>query len=207
MTLHRRGTSLPYRLRPGVKLGTMLIFGIVVIALRGPWTGAAALVMVSCVIAWARIPPGALWRALRPVVAVIAVLALIQGWQRGWQEAVALVTTTLALVLAATIVTATTPTDAMLDTIAAGLRPARRLGVNPERVALACSLMIGAIEHIASIARQTREAAKARGLERSVRAQLAPLVIRTVGHAQATGEALAARGIGDDDVNATSGTA
>src|SRR5699024_12402088 len=92
----------------------------------------------------------ALCRALRTIVAVISVLGMIQGRQRDWQEAFALMTTTLALVLAATFVTATTPTDAMLDTIAAGLRPARRLGVNPERVALACSLMIGAIEHIAT---------------------------------------------------------
>src|SRR5699024_6193779 len=106
MSLHRRGTGLPYRMRPGTKLIAMLTFGSVVIAFRGPWPGAAALAAVCGVLAWARISPKALWRALRPVVAVIAVLALIQGWQRGWQEAFALVTTTLALVLAATIVTA-----------------------------------------------------------------------------------------------------
>src|SRR5699024_7989479 len=155
MSLHRRGTSLPYRMRPGTKLIAMLTYGIVVIALRGPWTGAAALATVSGVIAWARIPPKALWRALRPVAAVIAVLAVIHGWQRGWPEAFELVATSWALLLAAPGVTATAPADAMLDTIAAGLRPARRLGVNPDRVALACSLMIGAIEHIASIAPQT----------------------------------------------------
>lgn len=186
-------------MRAGTKLMVLLGFGIVVIAFRNPWTGAAALALGFLIAVWARIPAQALWRGLRPIVAVVIVLAAIQAWQRDWIIAAQLVTTTLALVLAATIVTATTPTDAMLDAISSAVTPLRRFGVNPQRVALAFSLMIGAIEHIAVIARQTRQAAKARGLERNMRAQLAPLVIRTVGHAQATGDALAARGIGDDD--------
>ena len=44
----------------------------------------------------------------------------------------------------------------------------------------------------------TRDAARARGLERNPRAYLTPLVIRVVAHARATGDALHARGIGDD---------
>src|SRR5699024_442793 len=118
MSLHRRGTSLPYRMRPGTMLIAMLTFGIVVIALRGPCAGAAALAAVSGVLPGARTPPKGFWWALRPVVEVIAVLALIQGWQRGWQEPFAVVTTTSALALAATILTARPPTAPILDTIA-----------------------------------------------------------------------------------------
>ena len=44
---------------------------------------------------------------------------------------------------------------------------------------------------------QTGDAARARGLERDPRARLVPLVVRSVAHARATGEALDARGIGD----------
>ncbi len=87
----------------------------------------------------------------------------------------------------------------MLDAIIRGLGPFRRIGVNPERVALAFSLMIRADPRRSlEIAHETRAAAKARGLERNPRALLTPMVIRTVAHAYETGAALHARGIGDD---------
>ena len=45
---------------------------------------------------------------------------------------------------------------------------------------------------------ESRDAARARGLERSPRAVVVPAAVRMVGHARATGEALAARGLGED---------
>ena len=41
-------------------------------------------------------------------------------------------------------------------------------------------------------------AARARGLDRNLRAYATPLVLRMVAHARHTGEALQARGLGDD---------
>ncbi|RYE75981.1 MAG: energy-coupling factor transporter transmembrane protein EcfT, partial [Myxococcales bacterium] len=49
-----------------------------------------------------------------------------------------------------------------------------------------------------AIAEETRDAARARGLQRSPRARLIPMVLRVVAHARATGDALHARGLGDD---------
>lgn len=195
---YRPGSTIWHRIPAGPKLGLVVLTSIVVVALRGPWPPVAALVVAVAISAWARVPPGAVWRGLRPLLLVVAVLGGFQWWQRGWPVAVEIVATTLALVVVATTFTATTPTDRMLDAIVRGLRPFRRLGVNPEKVALAFSLMITAIPAIFEIARETREAAKARGLERSPRANLSPMAIRTVAHAYDTGAALHARGIGDD---------
>lgn len=203
----RSAAGLIYRLHAGVKLLAMLIFGVAVLSVSHRWMLAAALLIGACTVLWVRIPLMVLWANIRPFVAVIAILSLIQAWQHGWAPALELASTTLALILAALIVTATTPSDAILDAITAACRPLRPLGVNPDRIGLSFSLMLRAIEHISSIARQTRQAAKARGLERNLRAQLTPLVIRTVGHAQATGEALTARGIGDEEPKSTSGAA
>ncbi len=44
---------------------------------------------------------------------------------------------------------------------------------------------------------ETRDAARARGL-RSPRAYLSPFVVRVIARAHETGDALTARGIGDD---------
>ena len=112
-------------------------------------------------------------------------------------RAVEVVADLWTLALAATVVTSTTPLDQMLDAFTSGLRPLRAVGVDPERVGLAFSLMIRAVPTTIDIAEETRDAALARGLQRSPSARLVPLVIRTIAHARATGEALDARGIGD----------
>lgn len=195
---YRPGSTVWHRIPAGPKLGLVVLTSIVVVALRGPWPPVAALAAALAISMWARVPLGAVWRGLRPLLLVVAVLGGFQWWQRGWPVAVEIVATTLALVVVATTFTATTPTDRMLDAIVRGLGPFRRLGVSPEKVALAFSLMITAIPAIFEIARETREAAKARGLERSPRANLSPMAIRTVAHAYDTGAALHARGIGDD---------
>ena len=137
-------------------------------------------------------------RNLRGLVVFLLLLGAFQLWQQGWLRAVESVGDLLALVLLATVVTTTTPVDAMVDTMTRALRPFRRLGVNPEAVALAFSLMLRAIPATVEIAEETRQAALARGLERSPRARLTPMVIRVVARARMTGEALHARGLVDD---------
>ncbi|MGH3423112.1 MAG: energy-coupling factor transporter transmembrane component T, partial [Nocardioidaceae bacterium] len=86
----------------------------------------------------------------------------------------------------------------MLDGVTRACNPLRRFGVNPDRVALAMALMLRAVPGLLQIACEVRDAARARGLERNPRALLVPMALRTVARANATGEALAARGIGDD---------
>ena len=102
------------------------------------------------------------------------------------------------LILLATTMTVTTPVDEVMDAVARGLRPLRRVGVDPEAVALAFSLMLRAIPTTMGLAEESRDAAVARGLERSPRARLIPFVVRVVARAHDTGDALHARGIGDD---------
>lgn len=196
--VHHPGTTVLHRIPAGPKLGLLFAYGLVVVALRGPWPPTAALGVSMLLAASARVPIRDLWRGLRPMLLIVAVLAGFQAWQRGWPVAVEIAATILALVVAATTFTATTPTDRLLDAIVRGLEPLRHFGVNPEKVALTFSLMIAAIPRIADLAAETRDAARARGLERSPRAYLIPLTIRTVAHAHATGDALAARGLGDE---------
>ena len=197
--LHVPGETIWHRLPTGRKLLGLVVVGIAVVALRGPWPPLAALVVAVGVALHAGVPWRTLLLGVRPLLVVLAVLAAFQTWQRGWPVAVELVATTLTLVVLATTFTATTPTDDLLDTVARGARVLRPLGVDPERVALAFSLAITSVPVVLAIFGQTREAARARGLERSPRATLAPFAVRTVAHAHALGDALAARGIGDPD--------
>jgi len=135
------------------------------------------------------------------VVAGLAVAAGLGAWVQGrlaparfWQLVWALV---LALALAAIVVTTTTPVNDMLDAFIRWITPLRRVGVDPDRVALTIGLAIQSLPGTVALAIETREAARARGL-RHPRAYLTPFVIRVVARAHETGDALQARGIGDD---------
>ncbi|HWV25634.1 MAG TPA: energy-coupling factor transporter transmembrane component T, partial [Aeromicrobium sp.] len=136
-------------------------------------------------------------RALRGLLVVLTIVSAYQAWQRGWEVSVAVSGDLLALFLVGLAFTATTPVDGVLTAVERGLRPLRPIGLKPETVAMAFSLMLAALPELIDIADQTRAAAKARGLDRNPRALLTPFAIRAVAHALETGDALHARGLGD----------
>ena len=196
--LHRPGTTWLHRLPAGVKLLGLLVLGTVVVLARGPWSGAVALAVALALAAYGGLGAREGLRTLRGLLLVAVLLGAFQAWSNGWPRAVESVGDLLALVVLATVVTLTTPVDEVLDALTWALRPLRPLGVDPDRVALTFSLALRAIPTTVAIAEETRDAAVARGLERSPRARLVPLVVRVVAHARATGDALDARGVGDD---------
>jgi len=103
----------------------------------------------------------------------------------------------LVAVAAAGLLTLTTSVTAMLDVLVRVLGPLRRVGVDPDRVALVLALAIRAVPVLLGTYHEARDARRARGMERSARALVTPLVLRTIRHADAVGEALAARGVDD----------
>lgn len=196
--IYRPGTTLLHRLPAGPKLGLVAAWSLVVVTTKG-WQAALVCLAVALVIAaWAGLDPRRTLRSMRGLLIMLTLVSLFQIWQRGWPVAVSVVGDLLALFLVALSFTATTRVDAVLTAVERGLTPLRPLGVRPERVALAFSLVLSALPRILQIAHETRDAARARGLERNPRALLIPLAIRTVAHALETGDALAARGLGDD---------
>lgn len=182
---------------PGWKFGAVVVVSIAMTFVREPIVAIGALVVSLVLLACARVPPRGTLRALGPVVVLAAGIGLFQWWTRGWEAAVVTAGTLTALVVLATVVTATTRTDRMLDTLVHGARPLCRVGLDPEVLALAVALMLRTIPALVELVGEVRDAARARGLERDPRALLVPFTLRTVARAHATGDALAARGILD----------
>lgn len=196
---HRPGSTWLHRLPAGTKILGLLLCSVVVVVARGPVSGVVALGVAFLLVAWSGTGLRLTLLTLRAFLLVAVLLAAYHLWQGDWRRAVEQVADLLALILLATVLTATTPIDEMLDSITRALGPLRRFGVHPGRVALAFSLVLRSIPLLMTIASETRDAARARGLERSPRAWLTPLVIRSVAQARDTGDALHARGLGDDD--------
>lgn len=195
--LYAAGTSWLHRAPAGGKLLGLAVATTALVLLRSPAAVAVAATGVTVLTASARLGWRLLARQLRPLLWVVAALVPFQLWTGGWEAAVVVVGTLVVAVAAAAVVTLTTRVSAMLAVFAALARPLRPLGVDPERVALALALTVRTVPVLAATAGEVRDARRARGLERSVRALVVPLVVRTVRHADRLGEALAARGVDD----------
>jgi biotin transport system permease protein len=194
--VYQPGDSVLHRLPVGVKLAGLAALSLTIVLVRSmPWSlvflGLALLLALA-----GRVSVPLLVRAARGVLLIAVVIAGFQWWLAGYAKAIETLVDLLALALAAVVLSATTPVNAMLDAMVRWVTPLRRVGVDPERVALTFSLALQALPGTIALALETRDAARARGL-RSPRAYLSPFVIRVVARAHETGDALMARGIGD----------
>ncbi|GGI82708.1 energy-coupling factor transporter transmembrane component T family protein [Pseudarthrobacter scleromae] len=138
-----------------------------------------------------------LWAAIRPLAAVLAVIGVFQWWMLGAPTAARIVLNILVCVVAASLLTATTPVQRLLDGVVRAAGPFKRFGADPERFALTIAIMLRSIPYIAGTFANVRDSARARGLERNPRALILPVFITSVAFARQTGEALAARGLGE----------
>ncbi len=195
--IHRAGDSAVHRVPAGAKLAGLAGLGLVVVLADGPVPAVAVLAATLALAATARLSPAPLLRAMRPALVTAAVAGLYQWWARDAATALATAAGLLALVLAAVVVTSTTPVDRMMDVAARLVRPLRGVGPTPETFALSVGLVLRTIPALATTVAEARDAARARGLDRSPRAWLSPTAVRTVRRARETGEALAARGLLD----------
>jgi len=190
------GSSVLHRVPAGPKLvGLAAVEVAVALAVRTPAAVAVAAVATVAAYALARVPVPTAARMLRPI-AVVAVLVGAAQWVYAGPERAVVVGGQLVVAVAlAVLVTVTTRTSALLDAVERGLRPLRRV-VDPGRVALTLALAVRSVPVVAHLLGELREAHRARGAT-GVTTLGVPLVVRTVQHAEALGEALAARGVDD----------
>lgn len=195
--LFRPGTSLLHRVPAGAKLAALALFTSALVGWRSPTAVVAGALLCLTAYAVAGWGPKAAARQVWPLRWIVLLLLPFQWWTAGWRAAVVVVGTLIVAVAVAALVTLTTRVTDLLETLVRLLTPLRWVGVDPERAGLGLALAVRAVPVIASMAHDVSEARRARGLERSVRALAVPLVVRTVRHAERTGDALLARGVDD----------
>ncbi|RBP68193.1 biotin transport system permease protein [Brevibacterium sanguinis] len=186
-----------HRVPAGWKLAVIALIGIVALVLRDAainWTLAGVLVAIGLT-ARLRLRHFVLtWAYAGVLVAVLMVVQLLIGTPAAGMR---IAGTVFACVQAALLLTLTTTVAQLLDAFRVIVSPLRFLGANPETIALTASLMVRAISHLSGLLGEGDRAARARGLETSIRARVVPAILRSVKYAQDTGRALDARGIVD----------
>lgn len=190
---HRLGVGWKYLLLLGLTLPAMLV--------GSPWVSSVLLIAALAMLAACRVPLGYSWRLPSGLWLLVAVMSGYQLVLGQWQQAVVIGANLLTAVYASRLLTMTTPGPVLIDALVDGLRPLRPLKVDPERLGLVVAVMIRSVPMLLDSFDQVRQAARARGQERNLLLLAAPVVVRAVGFAHATGAAMAARGLGDSEVS------
>jgi len=190
------GTPL-HRLGVGWKYLLLLVLTLPVLLAGQPWVSLLALVISAGLLLTCR---AGVRFSLRLPFAFWVLVAVMAGYQVAMGRldlAVVVGANLVAAVYASRLLTLTTPGPVLIDALVGAVRPLRRLGVDPELVGLAIAVMVRSVPMLLDSFGQVRQAALARGRERNLFALVTPVVVRAVGQAQATGAALAARGLGE----------
>ena len=195
--LHQPGEGWLFRLRAGWKYLLMLALSLPALIVRAWPITLGMLVLTVVVLMSSGIGPARMLRIGWMMLLVLGLLTAYHLVVLNPRAAVVVPGNLLLAILAARLLTLTTPTPELMDALTAGLRPFRFVGLNPDRIALAVALMIRSIPYLLGLFDDARDAARARGVERNVVALLMPMVLGSVAHAERTGEALAARGLGE----------
>jgi biotin transport system permease protein len=195
--VYHPGSSLLHRAPVGPKLLGLVVASIALVVVRGPQSAVLFLLGALALALLARIRLLRILRAVRALLLLAVAVAALQWWSSGPSRAVESLLDLITLGLLGLTLSSTTAVTDMLDAFVRWIGPLRRLGVDPERVALTVGLAIQSLPATFTLVLETRDAARARGL-RTPRAYLTPFVIRVVARAHETGAALHARGIGDD---------
>lgn len=191
------GHSPLHRAPAGPKLAALMGCSLALLLVRDAVGVGLAALAVAGLYAVAGLGWRAAWGQVRPLRLFLPVVFALQWWLMDLTSAAVLSTRLLVLVALAGLVTCTTRASDLLAAIERGLSPLERVGVDVERIALVLALALRSVPVIADLAGRVRDAQRARGHERDVRAFAVPLVVGAMRQADALGEALRARGFDD----------
>lgn len=197
ITVYRPGTSLLHRTPAGVKLLALLAFTTSLVVFRSPLAVAVGAIVLVTAYGVSGFGLSTLGRQIWPMRWILLILIPFQWWLGGWRSVVTVVGVLVLAVGAAALISLTTRMVDLLDVLDRVLAPLRHLRVDPERISLIIALAIRVVPVMVEMMGQVRDARRARGAERSLRALATPVVVRTVGYSQRLGDALLARGVDD----------
>ncbi|MEY9851763.1 biotin transport system permease protein [Leifsonia sp. EB41] len=201
LTLYRPGTGPLHRMPAGPKLLMVLAAVLAVSLLPSTWVAAAVAAALPVVAyALARLGDGAfgMRELARQVLAVRWVIVITLAGQLlflGPEPAVANTARVASAVVLAALLVLTTRVADLLDAVERGLRPLAALRVDPARTALLLTVTLSTVPVLAGLARDVRDAQRARGARAGLRAFAVPFLVMAFKHADELGDALTARGV------------
>ena len=194
-SLYLQGNTWLHRAPAGLKLAVLAVGSTALMWVHSPSLLLVACVLVCLSVRWAGASLQQVWQQLRPLVWLLFVLGGLSVWSQGLWQALEMILRLLTLVLAALVVSMTTPLTQMMQVVALLLKPFQRLGwVDADKVALGFGLTMRLIPELGVQWQEIREAQLARGLMPSPLTMGVPMLLRTLRRADEIAEAIDARG-------------
>ncbi|AOB32168.1 cobalt ABC transporter [Bordetella sp. H567] len=192
--LYVEGDGVLHRIPAPYKLIALLAAGAGLFAVHRLDGLAVAFACGGLLVAMSGAQAGAIWRHVRGLLPILAVVGAFTGYFDGAARAAEVLLRVGALVALALAVTLTTRTSDLIQVCERALYPLDRLGwVDAGRVALALALTLRFIPEIWRNYQDIREAQAARGLSRNALALTVPLLVRTLKRAEEVADAIDAR--------------
>lgn len=208
MGVYHPGTSTIHRLDPRWKFAFLLSFIIITtIVVNSPLVAGMLVAGVAVMFALARIPLRLALSQLWPPLPFLLMIFAFQWWQVGIESALRSLLLIYAAIMLACLTTLTSTLEAMMEAMEKVLTPFARYGLPVETIVLAMSLTIRLLPLMLATVQQVLDARKARGVGFSLSAFATPVLIRSIRRAEMIGDALIARGVGDEkNPGSTTGT-
>ena len=193
-SLYLQGNTWLHRAPAGLKLAVLAVGSTALMWVHSPSLLLVACVLVCLSVRWAGASLQQVWQQLRPLVWLLFVLGGLSVWSQGLWQALEMILRLLTLVLAALVVSMTTPLTQMMQVVAWLLKPFQRLGwIDADKVALGFGLTMRLIPELGVQWQEIREAQLARGLMPSPLTMGVPMLLRTLRRADEIAEAIDAR--------------
>lgn len=193
--LYQPGTGWLFRLGAGWKYLVVLALTIPPLVVREWWFTVAVVGLTFLLLVSSKLQPRRVLNVGWLLWTVLVMLAVYHVIAMKFDAAIIHPGNILNAVLAARMLTLTTPVPVLIDALVRVLRPLP--GINAEKVAMALALMIRSIPYLIGSIDDARDAVKARGVTNNPLGLLTPVMLNAVAYAERTGEAMAARGIPD----------
>ena len=195
-SLYIPGQGWLYRVPAGRKLLVLVVLGAVLMLLHGLAILTLSLLAVTGLLYQSGLLRKKLWLQLKPMVWFLSILCIYSAWVQSPEAALEMLLRLSSLILAALLVSMTTPITQMMDVVVWLLRPFARLGwVDPYKVSLALGLTLRLIPELSVQWNDIREAQSARGIKPGVMTMLFPMLVRTLRRAEELSEAIDARSL------------
>lgn len=199
MGVYHPGTSTIHRLDPRWKFAFLLSFIIITtIVVNSPLVAGMLVAGVAALFTLARIPLRLALSQLWPPLPFLLMIFAFQWWQVGFESALRSLLLIYAAIMLACLTTLTSTLEAMMEAMEKVLTPFARYGLPVETIVLAMSLTIRLLPLMLATVQQVLDARKARGVGFSLSAFATPVLIRSIRRAEMIGDALIARGVGDE---------
>lgn len=195
ISLYRPGSGWLHRAPAALKLAGLALVAIGVMAVASSIPAALLVLAGACAVhLTAGLGVAGLVREVWRLRWIIVLMTLSLVVFTSLPIAIVNTSRVLSLLLVASAVTVSTRTGDLLNVLERVLSPARRLGIDPRRVSLVLLLTLVTVPVVAELARQVREAQRARGIPPGL-GFVMPLLVLVLRHADDVGDALSARGV------------